>query len=224
MSKLAAYHAEDPRVLDAGVTGRQPQVPIGPFLEKHGFVPARGDCQSQDADPVTLLNNSTHSHQTEGHSPASCPGMGGPGKSSTSNRDSKMSDSTAPFTDMTPESLNSIELDPSDEMAALHNKASHPRNLCQSVMSSNNQLGEYELGAEKNCVAKLDERLSHLEGVVQAIQCVSAPAVVDRVAAVEGAMKELRMKLGEGCDGEVAKMREAFGSLREALARMGNFL
>lgn len=130
---------------------------------------------------------------------------------------------------------NTIEHDDNEkangQAAALRNEVAQLRNLCESVLSGNNSIRDHDLhnvragfGADKNRVTGLDQRLTYLESVVHAIQSVAIPDMGARISDLERVVDQLRAKVGEGCETEVAKMREVFGSLREALAKVGNFL
>lgn len=252
MSKLSAFHANDPRARLAGARGPQPQAPIPHFLEENGFVPPRAARQNLPSGPAAP---STIEDQTAGHSRAAYDEVGGRSArypdvvdvngggfaqsssnlfmscpSPTVRVEVKASVTPTAFANMTPEPMESMEADPNDEIAALRNEVAGMHSMIDNMLSvhddprghelSNTRVG---LGADKNYVAKLDARLGHLERVVHAVQNVSMPAVEDRVAALESAIEELKAKVGDGCDAEVAKMREVFGNLRVTLERVGHF-
>jgi hypothetical protein len=138
---------------------------------------------------------------------------------------------------MTPEPMLPTIEDPDrlsndgESLSMLRTEMVHLRTICQNVMQSNHNLRDLDLrnvraevGIEQNRVTDLDRRVGQLEGIVHALQNTSMTTVLERVARLEMLVEELGTKVGIGADGEVAKMREAMGSMREALERVGGFL
>lgn len=150
----------------------------------------------------------------------------------------KVNETPTPFarTNMTPEPmLPTIEgYDPSsndgDRVSMLRTEVGHLRTICQNVRESNQNLRDLDLrnvraevGIEQNRVTEMDRRVGQLEGIVHALQSTSMTTLVGRVAQLEMLVEELGTKVGIGADGEVAKMREVMGSMKEALERVGGF-
>ncbi|ROV98669.1 hypothetical protein VMCG_06752 [Cytospora schulzeri] len=151
----------------------------------------------------------------------------------------KTSGTPVPFdrASMTPEPMLPTTEDPDlsfndgEGLSMLRTEVVHLRTICQNVIQSNHNLRDLdlrnvraEMGIEQNRVTELDRRVGQLEGIVHALQNTSMTMLVDRVAQLEILVEELGMKVGIGADGEVAKMREVMGSMREALERVGGFL
>lgn len=160
----------------------------------------------------------------------------------------------APFAHMTPEVMESIEDDGKDDATMLRNElADLVKTLKESTANLNgngngngngNSNGS-NMGAQQNPflqnppaqlgfaagapvdnvrVAKIEQRMAHLENVVHAMQNVFLPPIVERVNHLEQMMQHLAAKVGDGADAEVAKMREVLASLSEALTRYNGFL
>lgn len=130
------------------------------------------------------------------------------------------------------EVMPSIERDGSEEghIAALRKEVAQLRRIIQSSLASVSAY-DYEVhdglggfGAESTRIHNLSQRVCQLEGVVHALQNVSMITIEARVTDLERIADQLQYKLGDGCEAEVSKMREVFGSLREALEKVGNFL
>lgn len=147
----------------------------------------------------------------------------------------KASNTPPSFANMTPDRsiLPSIEGDGNGEVAALRKDVFQLRSVCHGALASNNSVRRHaheleedrsEVEGDQNGVINLGQRLSQLEGIIHAMQYTSMTTVVDRVVQLERAVDELKGKVGDGCEAEVAKMREVFGSLRESLVRVGSFL
>lgn len=156
-------------------------------------------------------------------------------RSTTSPRDAKPACTPGPFSNMTPEPglMPSIERDSKEDgqVAALRYEVSQLRSMFQNSIGNVSLIGDndiYEVrggpGAGNNPATDLHQRVGQLEGMVHAIQNVSLVIFNERVVALETIVDQLNEKVGNGCDAEVAKMREVFGSLREAMTRVGNFL
>lgn len=106
-----------------------------------------------------------------------------------------------------------------------------PCTVRQITMDANHNLRDLdlhnvsaEIGTEQNRITELDRRVHQLEGTVHALQNTSMTTMVGRIAQLEKLVEDIGTKVGLGADGEVAKMREVMGSMREALERVGGFL
>lgn len=225
MSKLAAFKAQDARALRTANEGPTPRATIPRFLEENGYVPARPVPQNQLSDPIAP--DTVKVHDLTAHFGTTF------SKTNTSPnaRDTKPSVMHAPFANMTPEPMESIETDPTRETAPTRNGVDSLYNMGGSASYTNNDSSGYGVQSmrandisDKHQVNMLDRRLSHLENVVRAMQNVLVPAMEDRLTTVETSLEKLKSKVGEGCEAEVAKMREVFGGMRETMARVGNFL
>lgn len=151
----------------------------------------------------------------------------------------KVSGTPDPFdrANMTPEPMLPTIENPgsssndSESLSMIRTEVVHLRTICQNLMQSNHNLRDLDLrnvraevGIEQNRVTELDRRVGQLEGIVHALQNTSMTTVVERVAQLEILVEDMETKVGIGADGEVAKMREVMGSMREALERVGGFL
>lgn len=231
MSKLARQGTNDACASKGGSGSSQTRVPIAQFLENNGFVPARADRESQVSDAFIPRPSNSHMDRP---SSALIPGSGSAESGLTrtnsshfqsilspGNSDIKVSDTVTPFANMTAE-----RMDLDVNITALRHEVSSLRNMCQNVLSSSSHLRNYELhhtsadpALDMRDPPDLIGRLAYLEGAVHSIQSVSVPAMVGRLAALEGDVEE--MKTGMGV--QVARMREAFGRLREALGCVDAF-
>ncbi|CAN8099899.1 unnamed protein product [Discula destructiva] len=251
LSKVAAYKTGDPRALRAGAASPSTHVRISRFLETNGFVPARGaadgigDSRENQVRPASPLapvpgpNDSfslptgkrDDSKSDERHRSSSDLFM-----CSSADHETKPSATVAPWTYLDPKPLKPIKENVQDEVTALRNEVSALRDMCHKVLSNSSSVGtgeihEYgiqrlhaEVGDDSKSINSLQDRLSRLEGVVGAIQIRSVPSLTQRVAMLEELADNIKIKVGSGCDFEVAKMREVFSSLRETLNRVGTNL
>lgn len=148
--------------------------------------------------------------------------------------DSKPARVSAPLGDLIPEGgvMPSIEGDGSEDgqVVALRKEVAELRNMIQSGLASNS-MHEFEVrdgnggfDAESTRARDLNQRVCQLEGIVHALQNVSMTTIEARVTDLERIADQLQYKLGDGCEAEVGKMREVFGSLRGALEKVGDFL
>lgn len=197
------------------------------FNGRDGLVPVNG-YSPHNRRVHTPAHPSRSPNLFVGQSPLSAPGTnikvsGTPGPSAGAN--------------MTPEPmLPTIEhpdglANDGESLSMLRTEMVHLRTICQNVVQSNHNLRDLDLrnvraevGIEQNRVTELDRRVGQLEGIVHALQNTSMATVLERVARLEMLVEELGTKVGIGADGEVAKMREVMGSMREALERVGGFL
>lgn len=156
-------------------------------------------------------------------------------RSSNSSDETKPVRTPGPFVNMTPEPgmMHSIDGNGSEDghVAALRNEVVQLRGMFQNIIANGNPMRDQDmydvragLGTDGNRMNDLNQRVSQLEGMVHAIQNASLTTIDERVVALERVVDQLKEKVGDGCDAEVAKMREVFGSLREAMIRVGNFL
>lgn len=156
-------------------------------------------------------------------------------RSATSPQDIKPVCTPGPFSNMTPEPglMPSIESDGTEDgqVAALRNEVFQLRNVFQTIVANGNLMSNHGMfdararpGTDDEWAHGLHQRVSQLEGMVHAIQNASLTTIDERVVSLEKIIEQLKEKVGNGCDAEVAKMREVFGSLREAMTRVGNFL
>lgn len=221
MSKLAAFHARDARAVRAANAGPTPRAIIPQFLEDNGYVPHRLDPQGQlsgSIAPDTMRpgNQEFTPHFTSDFCTT---------RTSPNGCDAKPPVSHALFANMTPEPMESIEAGPSNETVAMLNNVAGVNRVEDSVLATHNNNKNFgSNNPQQHDVNMLHGRLSHLENVVQAMQNVLVPDVKNRLTTVETALEGLKSKVGEGCEAEVAKMREVFGGMRETMARVGNFL
>lgn len=225
MSKLAAFKARDARALRTANAGPTPRATIPQFLEENGYVPARPVPQNQPSDhiaPDTIEDHDLTAHFGSNFAMTS---------TSSNGRDTKPPVIHAPFANMTPEPMESIETDPTREAALVRNGIDSVHNMGGTASYMNNDSSSYGAQSmraddisDKHRVNMLDGRLSHLENVVRAMQNVSVPDMENRLTTMENTLEKLQSKVGEGCEAEVAKMREVFGGMREIMARVGNFL
>lgn len=148
--------------------------------------------------------------------------------------DSKPARASAPLGDMIPEAgvMPSVEGDGSEDghIIALRKEVAQLRSMIQSGLASNS-IHDFEVrdgnggsDAESTRTRNLNQRVCQLEGIVHALQNVSMTTIEARVKDLERIADQLQYKLGDGCEAEVGKMREVFGSLRGALEKVGNFL
>lgn len=253
-SKLAAFHAQDPRALRAGTTSSTTRAAIPQFLEEDGWIPARATRKTMTSEnatpfgdnkqlispntvPCAHMEGLTRSPLSGVDSTATGDGLTLPSldflKDSYSHigGDARPLTSFETFRKMTPEHIQSNGVDSCHQTHASRSQLSSLRNMGDDVSNDSDalhgralsELGAH-LGAEKSQIAKLGERLLYLEKVVHAMQNVLFPNMEDRMAKIEGGLEELNAKVGDGCEAEVAKMREVFGSMRQAMANVGNFL
>lgn len=225
MSKLAAFKARDARVLRAATAGPTPRATIPQFLEENGYVPARPVLQNQPSElvsPDAVKNHDLTAHFGSNFSMAT---------TSRNARDTRTPVIHAPFANMTPEPMESSETNPTRENVPRRNGGDSVHSMGGSALDTNDihsGWGIQDMRAnhisDNNQVNMLDGRLSHLENVVRAMQNVLVPSMEDRLTTMETALEKLKSKVGEGCEAEVAKMREVFGGMRETMARVGNFL
>lgn len=138
----------------------------------------------------------------------------------------------APAEPMDPEAdiMPSIERDDNTEDAveALRQDVDEIRNMCYELHTANQRQQNLELlrggNVRDNRVDDLNRRTSQLEGLLSAVQNTAIPQIADRVNQLENMIVELQERVGNGCEAEVANMREVFGSLREGLQSLGGFL
>lgn len=225
MSKLAAFKARDARALRTANAGPTPRATIPRFLEENGYVPARPVPENQPLEPIAP--DAVKDHDLTAHFGSNFLIT----STSSNGRDTKTPVVHAPFANMTPEPMELIETDPTCETAPLRNGVDSVHNMGGGALDTNNSHFGYEMQdmranhiPDKNQVNLLDGRLSHLENVVRAMQNVLVPAMENRLTTLETALEKLKSKVGEGCEAEVAKMREVFGGMRETMARVGDFL
>lgn len=160
-----------------------------------------------------------------------------PGHSPSVQSNTKTSGTSVLLPDMIPESsmIHSIEQDGNadygGQITALRDEVAQLRSLYENVLSHNKltrdrdiQKFRGELDADKKRATNLDHRVACLESIAHAFQNAPMTEIVGRMSDLESVVEQLSAKVGEGCDAEVARMREIFASLREALARVGNFL
>lgn len=217
MSKLAAFHARDAHAVRAAKAGPTPRATIPQFLEENGYVPPRAGPQTHIPDslvPDNIKDQDFNHHFSSEFMTTRTPPNG---------RDAKTPVRHALFANMTPEPVESIEADPNNDSAAMLNNFDCGDITGDNVMNAHNTNFGPEI-SQQHDGHMLHRRLSHLENVVRAMQNILVPDLKDRLTTVEAALEEVKSKVGEGCEAEVAKMREVFGGMRETMARVGNFL
>lgn len=140
------------------------------------------------------------------------------------------------FSNMSPERMiSSIEgdvpmNDVDDSSSNLQTEMGHMRTICENVAANNKhtrfELGkiEAEMGMEKSRMQDLEVKINQLEGVVHALQNTSLGNIVDRVNDLEIVVEQLKVKVGSGCDAEIAKMREVMGGLKNLMDNVGSFV
>lgn len=233
MSKVAAYRAGVYRDRNGVLTGAppQPRVPISAFLQDNGFVPSRPGRAPQHA--------ATAGPSNPGLLTAPVADMEGVDSAFAGANGIKSPSTPAPFVNMSPEPmLASIEedvpmADNHEPLARLQMEMIHLRTICQNAqnaVASNNNIRDLDLSnvqaemrIEKNRTHDLEARVRQLEGVVHALQNTSLGNIVERVNELESAVEDLKGKVGDGCDAEVAKMREVMGGLKSAIDNVGGF-
>lgn len=110
-----------------------------------------------------------------------------------------------------------------NEVTALRSDITRLYNMYESVIASRDQRLEVDMVDNRIRVAHLEKRLTQLEGIVYTIN-TGMPNVMERLSELEKIAEDLKIKAGDACGAEVAKMREVFGRLREALIHMGDGL
>lgn len=220
MSKLAAFKARDARALRTANAGPTPRAAIPQFLEENGYVPLRPVPPNQPCDPIapdTIEDHNLTAHFGSNFAMTN---------TSSNGRDTKPPVLHAPFANMTPEPMESSEAGPSHETVPVRNEVWSEQVVGGSAFGMNSNPSGYGMQhpPDKNQVNMLDGRLSHLENVVRAMQNVLVPTMEDRLTKMETSLEKLKSKVGDGCEAEVAKMREVFGGMRDTMARVGNFL
>lgn len=206
MSKMAAYNAGTYRI-----TGHQTRVPIAAFLEDNGFVPSRhaGGAQQRGVtpgpSPASQGSPAAGVVDDEGRSEGVKASVSPEGiKASMSPEGVKASSTPGPSANMSPEPiLPSIEGD---------------------ILMGDGEESLAGLYAEESRVQDLQVRVSQLEGVVYTLQNRALGDIVDRVNELEKVVEDLKSKVGSGCHGEVAKMRDVMGGLKTALDKVGGFV
>lgn len=220
MSKVAAYKAGDPRALRLGAA---PKVPLKRMLVKSGLLPARSEAlaatgagkrQRREESPDEAETPSSSSSVTgfSGRRPDNEAVVDAASPLPERRRMMKASATPAPFANMTPEPMESIEGEDGqqDEVAALRNELQSMRNMLQNVLNNNGNAGGDEGIAR---MANLEDRLARLEKVVYAIRNVALPEVSGRVGQLEG-----------GAAGGAQMQNMLGGQMRQMLARHGSSL